>query len=348
MKYRISIAGATGYTGIELIRILLKHPYVEISGLTSESYTGLRLNKVLPYFEFNITLEKFNPLKIADKSDLVFLCFPHTKSIDAVDSILKLGKLIIDLSADFRIKDKGVYSKWYGVRHTKPALLKKSIYGLPELYKSSIKNARLLANPGCYPTSVILACAPVIKNKLVNVEDIVINSISGISGAGRKIKTEYLFSEIHENVKTYKIGGVHQHIPEIEQELNNIYGAKNKIKISFTPHLAPFNRGILTTINFKLSKKITVEDTLSIYEEFYKNEKFVRILPKNTFPETKYVYGTNLCDIGLMVDKRLNKLIVISAIDNLVKGAAGQAVQNMNIMLKIPEETALNQTGIMP
>jgi N-acetyl-gamma-glutamyl-phosphate reductase len=345
MKYKISIVGSTGYTGMELIRILLRHPYVEISSLTSESYSGLRLNKVLPFFNIDIQLEKFVPENIAKKSDLVFLCLPHTESMQPVFKMLKFGKKIIDLSGDFRLKDKRLYEEWYGVKHKYPDLLKESVYGLPEIYRDKIKNARFVTNPGCYPTSVILGAAPALKAKLVDIKDIVINSISGVSGAGRKVVTQYHFSEIHEDIKAYKIG-IHQHIPEIEQELSNICG--KKIKVSFIPHLVSVNRGILTTLNFKLIKRISTEECLNIYKKFYLNEKFVRILPLNSYPETKYVFGTNLCDISLKVDERLNRLIVISAIDNLVKGASGQAIQNMNLMLNLPEETALEGIGMMP
>lgn len=345
MKYRISIVGSTGYTGIELIRILLKHPYVVITGLTSESYSGLKLNKILPFFNIDIQLEKFIPFKIAEKSDLIFLCLPHTKSMYTVFKMLKYGKKVIDLSGDFRLKNKTLYEEWYGVQHKYPDLLKKSVYGLPEIYRDKIKKSGFVTNPGCYPTSVILGTAPALKNKLVDIKDIVINSISGISGAGRKMETQYHFSEIHQNVKAYKIG-IHQHTPEIEQEISNICG--KKIKVSFIPHLVSINRGILTAIHFKLIKKISTNECLDIYKKFYLNEKFVRVLPLNSYPETKYVFGTNLCDIGLKVDERLNKLIVLSAIDNLVKGASGQAVQNANLMLDLPEETALDEIGLMP
>ncbi|MFH1825511.1 MAG: N-acetyl-gamma-glutamyl-phosphate reductase [Candidatus Firestonebacteria bacterium] len=345
MKYKISIVGATGYTGIELIRILLKHPHIEITGLTSESYSGLKLNKILPFFNIDIQLEKFIPDNIAKKSDLVFLCLPHTKSMTAVFKMLKFGKKVIDLSGDFRLKDKALYKKWYGVQHKYPNLLKKSVYGLPEIYRDKIKKSEFVTNPGCYPTSVILGTIPALKNKLVDINDIVINSISGISGVGRKIATQYHFSETYQNIKAYKIG-VHQHTPEIEQELSNI--CSQKIKVSFTPHLVSVNRGILTTISIKLLKKVSTQDCLKIYKGFYLNEKFIRVLPLNSYPETKYVFGTNLCDLGLKVDERLNRLIVISAIDNLVKGASGQAIQNMNLMLNLPEETALKEIGLMP
>jgi len=344
-KLKVSIVGATGYSGIELIRILLKHPDVELSVLTSESYSGMSVKKALPFFELDKELVPFNAKKTAEKSDLVFLCLPHTKSMEAAAEILKAGKKLVDLSADFRLKDKSIYEKWYGSKHSKPELLKKSVYGLPEINRLAIKGSNFVANPGCYPTSVILGASPAVKAKLVDASVIIVNSISGVSGAGRKAKTELMLSETGENLKAYK-PGTHQHIPEMEMGIK-MAGGNSKIKVAFTPHLAPLNRGILTTISFSLKKKISTAAALEVYKGAYAGEEFVRVLPEGQLPETKHVAGSNTCTIGIKVDTRLNRLVVISAIDNLVKGASGQAVQNMNLMCGFPENTALTNIGML-
>jgi len=344
-KLKVSIVGATGYSGIELIRILQNHPYVELSMLTSESYAGMKVKKALPFFNIEKELVPFNAKKTAAESDLVFLCLPHTKSMEAAAIILKAGKKLVDLSADFRLKDKKTYEKWYGVKHTKPELLKKSVYGLPEINRSELQESSFVSNPGCYPTSIILGAFPAVKEKLADTSAIIVNSISGVSGAGRKAKTELMLSEAGESLKAYKIG-THQHTAEIEMGI--VMGSGNsKVQVSFTPHLAPINRGILTTISFSLKKSISTADALGVYKNIFKGEEFVRVLPEGQFPETKYVAGSNYCDIGVKVDTRTKQLIVISAIDNLVKGASGQAVQNMNLMCGFEENTALQNIGML-
>ncbi|MFH1073931.1 MAG: N-acetyl-gamma-glutamyl-phosphate reductase [Candidatus Firestonebacteria bacterium] len=344
-KLKVGIVGATGYSGIELIRILLKHPYVELSMLTSESYSGLKVKKALPFFDLENELVSFNAKKTAENSDVVFLCLPHTKSMEAAAAILKAGKKLVDLSADFRLKDKKMYEKWYGAKHTKSELLKESVYGMPEINREAVKGSYFVANPGCYPTSIILGAFPAVKAKLVDASVVIVNSISGASGAGRKAKAELMFSETGESLKAYKVG-VHQHTPEIEMGIAMGSG-NSKVRVSFTPHLAPVNRGILTTISFSLKKKISTAAALEIYKEIYCGEEFVHVLSEGQLPETKYVAGSNYCDIGIKVDSRTNRLVVISAIDNLVKGASGQAVQNMNLMCGFKENTALQNIGMM-
>lgn len=345
MKLKASIVGATGYSGIELIRLLLGHPYVHLALLTSETYSGMSVKKALPFLDLDKILVPFDAKKTAAESDLVFLCLPHTKSMNAAAEILKAGKKVVDLSADFRLKDKKVYEAWYGAKHLKPELLKKSVYGLPEINRKLIKGSSFVANPGCYPTGIILGAFPAVKAKLVDPSAIIVNAISGVTGAGRKAKTELQFSELSGNLKAYKIA-THQHTPEIEMGIK-LGSGDQKAKVSFTPHLAPVNRGIVSTINFALKKKVTTAKVIDIYKTAFAGEKFVRVLPEGQLPETKYVAGSNYCDIGVKVDSRTDRLLVVSVIDNLVKGAAGQAVQNMNLMCGFEEDTALKNIGMM-
>ncbi len=346
MKYKIAVIGATGFTGMELIRILKAHPYAEINMLTSESYAGMSVKQALPYFNMDKILEKADLKKAGENCDVIFLCLPHTKSAVAAAKLLKYGKKLIDLSADFRLKAPKLYEKYYGVKHPFPGLLKESVYGLPELYSHKIRGAAFTANPGCYPTGAILACAPAVSAGLVKTAGIIINSVSGVSGAGRKMKTAYHFSEQHANIKAYKLVD-HQHTPEMEQELSKL--RKNvKATVSFTPHLGPYNRGIITTVAFDLLKNISTEKVLAVYKAFYAGKQFVKVLSEGVLPEVKNVAGSNFCEIGLKVNTRLKKLIVVSAIDNLVKGASGQAVQNMNLMLGLPESSGLLDLGMMP
>ena len=346
MKYKIAVIGATGFTGMELIRILKAHPYAELSLLTSESYAGLTVKQAIPYFNIDQKLEKADLKKAGEGCDVIFLCLPHTKSAAAVAKLLKYGKKLIDLSADFRLKAPKLYEKYYKLKHPYPQLLKESVYGLPELYAHKIQGASFTANPGCYPTGAILACAPAVSAGLVKGAGVVINSVSGVSGAGRKMKTEYHFSEQHANIKAYKLVD-HQHTPEMEQELSKLRkGAK--VTVSFTPHLGPYNRGILTTVTFDLTKNISTGKALELYKSFYAGKQFVKVLPEGVLPEVKNVAGSNYCEIGLKVNTRLKKLIVISAIDNLVKGASGQAVQNMNLMCNLKEQDGLIGAGMLP
>jgi N-acetyl-gamma-glutamyl-phosphate reductase len=347
MKIKVSIIGATGYTGIELIRILKAHPRIELSILVSHSYVGKKIWEVYPHLYFYIDSlckdEKID--EVIKNSDCIFTALPHGHAMNLAREIIKNNKILIDLGADFRIKDHKIYEEWYKLEHSAKDLLENSVYGLPEIYRDKIKNAKLIANPGCYPTSIILALYPVLKEKLIDVDNIIIDSKSGVSGAGRSPLLETHFCEVNENIKAYSVPN-HRHIPEIEQELSIIAG--KEVKISFIPHLIPINRGILSTIYTKLQINITEEEILTLYKNFYKREKFIRILPKGMLPSTKNVLGTNFCDISITVDKRTNRLIIISAIDNLIKGAVGQAVQNMNIVFGFDEDEGLKYISFYP
>lgn len=344
---KIGICGGSGYTGSELLRILSGHPHVEITVVTSEKSAGRSISEVFPHLHkySNLIYEPLNKEEIVNKAEIFFMALPHGASQEAVNFFLKTGKKVIDLSADFRLKDPKIYENWYKIPHSFPEILNDAVYGLPELYREKIKKASLIANPGCYPTSVILGLYPAIKDALIDTDSIVIDSKSGTSGAGRKGEISFSYCEVNEGFKAYGIA-VHRHTPEIEQELSII--AEKKVVVNFTPHLVPMDRGILSTMYARLIEKMDTKDVLSIYKKFYSDEPFINILQEGTYPNTKNVRGSNYCDIGIKVDKRTNTLIVISCIDNLVKGASGQAVQNMNIMMGFEETTALNSLALFP
>ncbi|MCM8767381.1 MAG: N-acetyl-gamma-glutamyl-phosphate reductase [Candidatus Omnitrophica bacterium] len=334
-KIKVGIFGASGYAGQKLIEILLNHPFVEITDCYVAPEEGNPyIEEINPKFKKRINLKCKNSPDweyIEKNCDCIFLALPHIISMSFVPEILNRGKIVIDLSADYRFKNLKTYEKWY-TKHKTPDLIKKAIYGLPEINREKIKNAKLVANPGCYPTSVILAVLPLIKNNLIK-NKIIANSVSGVSGAGKNPSFTNIFVECNENIKAYKIGQ-HRHQPEIEEVLNE-FGDKN-YKVLFVPHLAPYNQGILSTIYVELKEKIKQEVIQNLYIEFYKNEPFVRIMDYGISASTKNVFDTNFCDIGI---KLINKkdLIITSAIDNLVKGASGQAVQNMNIIFGFKE-----------
>jgi len=339
---KTAVLGATGYTGVELVRLLDAHPEVELVFLSSESYAGHRLSDVHPQFNERLEL-KLNKMQIEEiprDIDLVFCALPHGKSAGTVPGLLANNFRVIDLSADFRLKDSGLYKKWYNLDHPDASLLKEAVYGLPELENKKIAGAQLIANPGCYPTGTILALAPLLKEQLICVDNLIIDAKSGVSGAGREPKQAFHFPECTENFKAYRVAS-HQHTPEIEQELGLLAG--KDLKVTFTPHLVPMIRGILSTIYLKPVKTKTESELGALFKSFYSKSSFVRILEPPALPETRLVRGSNYCDIALKIDQRTNRLIVISAIDNLVKGAAGQAVQNMNIMLGLAEDTGLEQ-----
>ena len=343
---KVAIVGASGYTGVELIRLLSNHPEVEITAVTSEQSAGKKISSVFPSLTniFDKTLEPLDADLIAKKADLIFTALPHQKAMDVVPEFLKKGKKVIDLSADFRIKDAATYGTWYE-EHKAPELLKEAAYGLPELHREEIKKARLIANPGCYPTSAILALAPLLKNGLIAPETIVIDSKSGVSGAGRSATQDTHFPEANEGFKAYKVAE-HRHTPEIEQELSLL--ANSPVIVSFTPHLLPVNRGILSTVYASVKKDMDEDFIIGLYNKFYGKERFVRVYQKGSFPNISNVRGSNFCDIGVRLDKRTGRVVIISAIDNLVKGASGQAVQNMNIMYGFPEDTALKGLPFFP
>lgn len=349
-KLKVSIIGSTGYAGKELVKILMNHQKVELVHLVSSSYAGKNIAEIFPEFlnKLDKKLINLNLELISQNSDLVFTALPHTVSMDVVPELLKRRVKIVDLSADYRLKNSTVYKEWYKkeLNQTSKELLSEAVYGLPEIYLDKIKDTSLVANPGCYPTSVILGIAPLLKYHFVEPEGIIIDSKSGTSGAGRKLSLGLQFVECNENFKAYKVVR-HNHIPEVEQELSFVYfGTDNKeqtkgIKVSFTPHLLPINRGILSTCYLSLKGSKKEEEVLEIYQKFYHKAPFVRIFEPPNLPEIKFVAGTNYCDIGFSIDERTEKIKIISVIDNLLKGAAGQAVQNMNIMSGFSETCGL-------
>lgn len=344
---KVAIAGATGYTGAELLRILYHHPDAQVVTITSEQHAGAHLSSVFPQYRGLIELayESLDPLALAQDVDLVFLALPHTLSMDVVSQIYGQKVPLIDLSGDFRLKKSESYQIWYGTAHSAPKLLAQSTYGLTELNRDAIVKARLLSNPGCYPTCALLGLAPLVQEKMLHLDSIIIDAKSGATGAGKTPRPHLHFPEANESLMAYRIAD-HQHTPEIEQELTRL--ADQEITVNFTPHLIPMNRGILCTAYGKLVKPFSTEQLLDRAESFYRDEPFIRILPAGTFPNTRDVRGTNRCDIGLKVDDRTGRVIVVSVIDNLVKGASGQAVQNMNLMMGIPETTGLDLPPVVP
>jgi len=342
---KLGIIGATGYVGAEIVRLLALRDDIKITTVVSNSFAGQPFSNIYPslrgiYDNFCDTLDMD---EISEKADYFITALPHGVSASVIPGLLEKGKRVIDHSGDFRFRDVKVYEKWYKVTHNAPDLISKAVYGLPELYRNDIKTASLVADPGCYPTCSILGIAPALKNGIVSHQDIVINAVSGVSGAGRKSELAYSFCETDENFKAYGIGN-HRHTPEIEQELSLICG--KPVMVSFTPHLAPLKRGMLVTSYLNLNSQMSPTDIHSLYEDYYRNEPFVRIMPLGQFPEIKYVAGSNYIDIGIAVDHRLNKLIVISALDNLGKGSAGQAVQALNIMAGFEETKGLLTSGL--
>jgi len=344
---KVAIVGASGYTGVELIRILHSHPEVAVTCVTSEQSAGRPVSDVFPTLRgrYDIELENLEPVGIAEKVDIVFTALPHKAAMEVVPTFLKMNKNVIDLSADYRLHDAEVYGQWYD-KHLNPEFLQEAVYGIPELRRLQIAEASLVANPGCYPTSVILGLAPLLKGKVIDPKSIIIDAKSGVTGAGRGAKVESLYCEVNEGFRAYGVGGTHRHIPEIEQELSLLAG--DPLRVSFTPHLVPMDRGILSTIYTNPLGKVSAADLITLYEAFYDGEPFVRVLPEGTFPSTAHVRGSNFCDIGIAVDDRTGRVIIVSAIDNLVKGASGQAVQNMNLMCGLPETLGLDFLPMFP
>ena len=344
---RVAICGASGYTGIELLRLLARHPHIEVTAITSEKSAGKKTHEVFPFLsEYkNLSFEPMDREKLLIKADLFFLALPHGASQEAVHYFYSKGKSVIDLSADYRLTDPKTYAAWYGLLHHYGATLKKAVYGLPEVYRKQILGAKLIANPGCYPTSAILGLMPAVRNRLVDLSTITIDSKSGTSGAGRKADMGNSFCEVNEGFRAYGLV-THRHTPEIEQEISSLAG--KKITVNFTPHLLPVDRGILSTIYTTLTKKTDTRTVLGLYSKAYAKEPFVRVLPEEIFPNIKHVRGTNTCEIGVKVNSRTNTLIIVSAIDNLVKGASGQAVQNMNLMMGFDETAGLDTLPLFP
>ncbi|MBM7583159.1 N-acetyl-gamma-glutamyl-phosphate reductase [Caldicoprobacter guelmensis] len=341
---KVSVIGATGYAGIELVRLLYSHPHVQLIHLVSQSFAEQPISHVYPNFKglLDKACSKLDIDKIADESDVVFTSLPHGISNNVIPALYDKGKKVIDLSGDFRYKSVEVYEKWYGTRHVRPDLLQTSVYGLPELHREEIKKARLIGNPGCYPTCAILGLAPLVKHELIDLNSIIIDAKSGATGAGREPSQGLHFCEVDENVKAYKVA-THRHTSEIEQELSIL--AQKEVILSFTPHLLPVKRGILSTIYANLKAPLSFDAVYNLYNEFYANEPFIVLHPEGSLPEIKYVNGSNNCHIGFVTDKRTHRIVVVAAIDNLIKGAGGQAVQNMNILFGLEETAGLRNPG---
>ncbi|HAJ56833.1 MAG TPA: N-acetyl-gamma-glutamyl-phosphate reductase [Candidatus Omnitrophica bacterium] len=337
---KVGIVGARGYTGEELIKLLINHPGVRLTYLAATLQKATPIDEIFPHLKGLIDLkcENFDMARAAQKCDLVFLALPHTVSMEVVPKFIKKNVRIIDLSADYRLKNFSTYKEWYHKAHKDKANLKKFVYGLPELYREKIARSDFIANPGCYPTAAILGIVPALVSGLADKDGIIIDAKSGVSGAGKKVELGYIYPEVNENFKGYKFN-VHQHSPEINQELSKV--SVSKVNVTFCPHLLPVNRGIYETIYIKLKKAADAETVMDVYRKFYKLEFFVRVSRSGRLPELKDVVGTNFCDIGLSYDAARSQLIVVSVIDNLLKGASGQAVQNMNIMCGFDEKTAL-------
>lgn len=336
---RAGIVGISGYSGGLTFELLLNHPDVRVTYVSANNTKG-PIAEIWPQLagRTDLICDEFNSENAIELCDFVFLAVPHTVSLKIVPILLKAQKKVLDLSADYRLKNALDYLKWYGVNHSDAQNLTNAVYGLPELYREDIKKAALVANPGCYPTAAILALAPLVSTSTKSIKSITIDAKSGVTGAGRKVTASMMFSEVHENFKAYKVLK-HQHTPEIDQYLTKL--AQRPVKVTFVAHLLPINRGILETIYVQMDGSLSETEILSLYKKFYKTEPFLRVLPAGLQPEIRNVVGTNYCDLGIALSEDKTTLVITSAIDNLMKGAAGQAVQNMNIMCSFKENEAL-------
>ncbi len=346
---RVGLVGVTGYTGMELARLLTGHPVMRLVAATSRAEAGKRLGDIYPFLNglpgADVVLIEPEPDLIAAACDVAFLAVPHTAATEMAAALVERGIKVVDLSADFRLKDAAVYEQWYKVEHKRPDLLPEAVYGLPELYADAIAKARLVANPGCYPTSIIFGLAAALSKGLVRTHGIVADSKSGTSGAGRSAKISSLYCEVADTFRAYGIG-THRHTPEIEQELSRVAG--EQLTISFNPHLVPMNRGILSTIYAELKAPISQAEAQEAYETMWRDSPWIRVLPAGQLPETRNVRGTMFCDMSVIVDQRTNRLIVVSVIDNICRGASGQAVANANLMFGLPADTGLRLCAMMP
>jgi N-acetyl-gamma-glutamyl-phosphate reductase len=348
-KFKIAIAGASGYAGAELVRLAALHPHFELTAVTSEKSASMSVASVFPSLAgvVSLSFQVLTPEALSDRADAVFLALPHTKSLDPVAACANTGKMVVDLSADYRLKNPDAYQRWYQTPHSHADLLRDAVYGLPELHRADIAKAKVVASPGCYPTAAILQLAPLFAGNLVQPNTVVIDAKSGISGAGRSPALPYHFPEAHESLEPYKIGQ-HRHTPEIEQELSLLIpGQTGGVSVTFTPHLVPMNRGILSTAYCRLNSRLGLSDLRDLYRSYYKGERFIR-LHEDIMPNPRYIRGTNYCDLGVYVDERAGWIVTVAAVDNLVKGAAGQAIQAMNLMLGLPEETGLTAPAAYP
>lgn len=339
----VGIVGGTGYTGVELLRLLVLHPRVKIKAITSRSEAGINVADLFTNLRGHIDLKFSDPADAKlNKCDLVFFATPNGIAMQQAESLLQAGVKVIDLAADFRIKNIAEWEKWYGMQHACPALINEAVYGLPEINRELVKNARLIANPGCYPTAVQLGFLPLIEAGIIDVNHLIADVKSGVSGAGRKAEIHTLLAEASDNFKAYGVPG-HRHLPEIKQGLSNI--AQKPVNLTFVPHLVPMIRGIHATLYAKLIQQV---DLQALYEKRYQNEAFVDVLPAGKHPETRSVRGSNICRIAVHQPQNSDTVVVLSVTDNLVKGAAGQAIQNMNIMFDLPETLGINQVPLLP
>lgn len=345
---KVGIVGASGYSGSELLRFLANHSgKLQVALCTSETYSGQSVESVLPNLRgfLSTTFEPLDIRSLKARVDVVVLAVPHKVAMSFVPQILAQGLRVVDFSADYRLGDADTYEAWYHAEHTSAELMQLAVYGLPERYRERIRTAQLVANPGCYPTSAVLAAMPLVAQGAVELDSIIVDSKSGISGAGPKPSENTHYPNRESNVVAYNIG-VHRHTPEIEQELSAV--ASEPVRVTFTPHLVPMTRGILSTVYMRLTEELSTENVLALYEKFYGNEPFVRVLPSSAYPQTKSVLGSNYCDIGLEVDTRTRRVVAMAAIDNLGKGAAGAVVQNLNLMFGLNETDGLKVPGMIP
>ncbi len=346
---RVWIAGATGYAGAELVRLLLGHPQVTVVGLASERHGGLPVAAALPGLAGvadDLVLHEGVLPPAGLRADAALLALPPGPAMTAVPGLLEAGVRVVDLGPDFRLGDPETYFAWYGRQHQAPALLGRAVYGLPEWFGDALPGARLVANPGCYPTAAVLAAGPLVRAGLAAPDGIIVDAKSGLSGAGRSPAAELHFAEANENVRAYQVGGTHRHTPEIEQALEHLAG--RRVRVTFTPHLVPMTRGILATLYASLNRPIDVAGLVEIYRAAYAGAPFVRVLDPGRLPATKAVLGSNFCDLGLAVDGRTGRAVVLAALDNLGKGAAGQAIQNLNLMFGLAETAGLRLAAVYP
>ena len=344
---RVGIIGATGYAGAELVRILLAHKEAEIVWYGSRSYIDQKYASIYQNF-FQLVDAKCmedNMEALADQVDVIFTATPQGFCASIINEDILSKVKVIDLSADFRIKDVKIYEEWYKIEHKSPQYIDEAVYGLCEINREDVKKARLVANPGCYTTCSILTCYPLVKEGLIDPDTLIIDAKSGTSGAGRGAKIDNLFCEVNENMKAYGVAS-HRHTPEIEEQLG--YACGKQVLLNFTPHLVPMNRGILVTAYASLTKDVSYEEIKAVYDKYYQNEKFVRVLEKDICPQTKWVEGSNYVDVNFKIDSRTHRVIMMGALDNLVKGAAGQAVQNMNLLFGLKESEGLELVPMFP
>ena len=348
-RHTIGLVGVTGYTGMELARLLPNHSSFTLTRVTSRAEAGKRLAEIYPFMQGfecgELVLSQPDAADLARACDLVFLAVPHGTAMDIAGELRRKNVLVVDLSADFRLRDTSVYAQWYGLEHRETGLLAEAVYGLPELYRREIAQATLIANPGCYPTSAILGLYPALSQGVIHADDIVIDAKSGATGAGRKPGVGTLFCEVADSFRAYNLGK-HRHTPEIEQEVSRFAG--RDLVVSFNTHLLPINRGILSTIYTKLAQDLDGAQIVDLYRRAYAGEPWVRVLDLGKLPETRHVRGTMFCDIGLVKDPRTNRLLIVTAIDNLCRGASGQAMANANLMLGVDQQEGLRLPPLMP